>query len=57
MTTYIVISEETYLTDTDEEIAAARQALRDAGLAEAEVFAGEPDGSGDSYRNGAKLFA
>lgn len=44
-------------TDTDEEIAAARLALRDAGLDEAPIYAGEPDGLGDSYATGSKLAA
>lgn len=57
MTTYICVDEETYYTNTSEEIAAAMRALRDAGIAEAPVFAGEPDGLGDSYRNGSTLSA
>lgn len=57
MATYISIGEATYPTDTDEQIAEAKEALREAGLTEAPVYAGEPDGLGDSYANGQVLFA
>lgn len=57
MTTYIVIDEQTFKTNTEEEIAVARAALRDAELDSADEFVGEPDGLGDSYKNGNKLFA
>jgi hypothetical protein len=71
MSTYIVIDSactdaagvpseshvEVYETNTDEEIAAARAALREAGLEYAEEYAGVPDGLGDAYANGNKLFA
>jgi hypothetical protein len=56
-TTYIVIEENVYLTNTAEEIAEAQAALRDAGLASAPVYVGEPDGLGESYRNGQVLWA
>ena len=45
-----------YATDSDEEIAAAREALRDAGLAYEHVWAGGI-GDPDSYKTGNKLFA
>lgn len=57
MSTYIVIEDNTYPTNTLEEIEEAQAALREAGLAEAPVYAGEPDGLGDSYRNGQVLTA
>lgn len=63
MATYITIDINsdcdpvTYLTDTDEEIAVARRALRDAGLAYEDIYVGDPDGEGDSHRNGNVLFA
>jgi hypothetical protein len=55
--TYIVIGDETHKTNTDEEVAEARKALADAGLEKADEFAGEPDGLGDSYRNGNIVWA
>lgn len=57
MTTYIVIDEQAYETNTDEEITEAREALREAGLEVAVEYCGLPDGLGDSYANGNKLFA
>ena len=57
MTTYIVIGDDALETNTDEQIAEARKALAAAGLQSADEFVGVPDGTGDSYRNGAKLFA
>lgn len=61
MSTYICVERNgeaaTYRTDTDQERERARQALRDAGLQEADIYVGEPDGLGDSYRSGAKLFS
>jgi hypothetical protein len=57
MATYIVIGDDTLETNTDEQIAEARKALAAAGLQYADEFAGLPDGLGDSYRNGNKLFA
>jgi hypothetical protein len=45
-----------YPTDTDEEISVARVALRDAGLAYEDVWAGDI-GCPDSYKSGSKLFA
>lgn len=57
MATYIMIGEEVFVTDSDEQIEAARAALREAGEDSAEVYAGEPDGTGDSYKNGCVLFA
>lgn len=59
MTTFICIPNgtetEIYLTDTDEEIAAAKDALADAELSQAPVFVGDPDG--DHHKNGQILFA
>lgn len=55
---YILIHDEPWTIDTAEEIAAAMQAMTDAGMAEAEVWVGDPDGQeGDTYKNGQKLFA
>jgi len=53
--TFIIIDEQVFATDTAEEIAAAKAALRDAGLASAPVYVGEPDGLGDSHKNGQIL--
>lgn len=57
MATYIMIGDAAYETNTDEQVALAREALQEAGLAEAAEYAGAPDGAGDSYLNGNKLFA
>ena len=57
MTTYITIDGETFPTNTTEEIAEASRALFAAGLATAPVYAGEPDGEGDSHRNGQTVYA
>jgi hypothetical protein len=62
MTTHIVIARDehdndAYTLDTDAEVLAARIALRAAGLESAPIYAGEPDGEGDSYLNGNTLFA
>src|SRR5687768_16788811 len=55
MTTFVLIDEQTFPTDTAEEIAAARAALRKADLDSAAVWAGDPEG--DSQRNGQILWA
>ena len=62
MTTYIAITDnggdcQTYLTDTAEQRADARAALRALNEPFAPVYAGEPDGAGDSHRNGEVLYA
>lgn len=57
MKQHIFVGDEAYAIDTDEEIQAAREALRDAGLESAPVFAGEADGLGDAHRNGQILWA
>lgn len=57
MSTYIVIDEDIYTTNTADEIEEAKAALREAGAERAVVFAGEPDGAGDAYPNGQVLFA
>ena len=57
MTTYIMIGDDAYVTDTDEQIEEARAAMRDAGLDSVAVYAGDPDGLDDSYKNGCVLFA
>jgi hypothetical protein len=46
-----------YKVTTAEEIAIAQAALLEVGEPWACVWAGEPDGLGDSYRNGQILFA
>jgi hypothetical protein len=46
-----------YEIETAEGYAAARRALAEAGIAQADVYVGEPDGLGDSYKNGAVVFA
>jgi hypothetical protein len=45
-----------YPIDTDEQIEAAREAMRKAGLNQAAVFAGDPN-CPDSYATGQVLFA
>jgi hypothetical protein len=55
--TYIVIGEETYPVDTTEQIALAQASMQAADLEEADVYVGEPDGLGDSYKTGRKIFA
>lgn len=47
---------DTYLVNTDEEIAQARAALRDAGIDEAPVWAGEPD-EGESVKTWMSILA
>ena len=54
---FVVIENEIFAIDTDEDIEAAQEALRDSELTETDVFSGEPDGLGDSYRTDQKLFA
>jgi hypothetical protein len=54
---YIMIHDQAFHVDTDEQVEEARAALCDACEEEAGIFEGEPDGLGDSYRNGRKLFA
>ena len=48
---------QTYPVDTAEQRAAARAALRAVNERHAPVYAGEPDGAGDSHRNGEVLYA
>lgn len=55
--TYIMIEDKPYQTNTDEQVFAARAALRQAGIECTDEYAGLPDGQGDSYPNGNKLFA
>jgi hypothetical protein len=57
MTTYVLINDIGYRTDTEAEIATVKRALREEGVPSAKVFAGADDGSGDSYENGQILFA
>ena len=52
-----VVGCNTYAVDTVEEVAEAQAAMREAGLASAPVYVGEPDGLGDSYPNGQVVFA
>jgi len=59
---YIAITDgngecQTYPVDTAEQRAAARAALRAVNERHAPVYAGEPDGAGDSHRNGEVLYA
>ncbi len=54
---YIMINDEAFTLNTDKEIAEARQALADAGLEDTAIWAGEPDGLGDSYATGNRLRA
>lgn len=54
---YVVIEDEAHPIDTAEQEASARAELAARGIESADVYAGEPDGLGDSYRTGSKLFA
>lgn len=59
MSTYIMIENHPWPTDTDEEIQAAREALRDAEIESAQVYvtsADDLESEGDSYPNGQVLF-
>lgn len=56
MTNYIMVGEAAYEIDTRNGRNEAQDALAHAGLTEADVWVGEPDGAGDSYRNGQKFF-
>ncbi len=64
MLTYVIIGEDFYQTDTKEQIEAAKDALAEAGLTEAEVWASprgslrdvEEMGDPDAYLNGQRLF-
>lgn len=55
MSTFILIDDEAYETDTEEQIAAAKTAMREAGLTEAKVWAGDPES--EHVLNGQILFA
>lgn len=62
MTTYICIPREggdpeTYVVDTNDQREIARAALREVGMHEAHIYVGEPDGLGDSHKNGAVLLS
>lgn len=64
MTTYVVIENNAYPVDTQSQCASARQALRQAGLEQAEVWASplsleeiEEHGDPDGYPNGRRIFA
>ena len=54
--TWVEVDDEIYFVDDLAEIAVAQEAMREAGLAEVKVNAGDPD-CPDSYRNGQVLFA
>ncbi len=51
---YILIDGEPHLTDTDDEVQAAREALRDAGVENAPLYHGDPD-CPDSYRDSVQI--
>jgi hypothetical protein len=53
---FILVHEEPMPIDTDEQIAAAQQALRDVGEEVAAVYVGPPD-CPDSYKGSMLLFA
>jgi hypothetical protein len=55
--TYIMIEDRSYQTNTDEQVLIARSALRQAAIEYTDEYAGLPDGQGDSYPNGNKVFA
>jgi hypothetical protein len=57
MATFIVIDEQAFETNTEAEVQAAREALREAGIVYADEWAGVPDDTNDAYKNGNKLFA
>lgn len=53
---YVIINDESFSIDTDEQEAAARAALHEAGIESAAVYAGEPDDE-SSYKTSNLLFA
>lgn len=53
---YIMVGNDAYSIDTPSELAEAKDAMRNAGMRQADVWAGEPDGMGDSYRTSQKVF-
>lgn len=57
--TYVWIDETqtAYPTDTVAQCESAQLVMRALGLESLPVFAGEPDGNGDSHKNGCVLFA
>ena len=56
MTSFVMISEQAWPTNTKDQIADAKEALRKAGRESAEVWTGEP-GDPDAYPNKQILFA
>lgn len=54
---YIMINDEVFVVDTDEQVEEAKLVLLSEGIDSADVHVGEPDGLGDSYKNGSKVFA
>jgi hypothetical protein len=54
---YIVIGEETYLVETQEQIEEAQEALRLDGLDKAAVWEGDPEEPGDDVKTGSWIFA
>lgn len=53
---FIVIDDDVSLVDTEAEIQAAQEAMRQAGRMEARVYVGDPS-SPETYPNGQILFA
>jgi len=53
---YIMLDSDSLPVDTDREIATAQAALYDLGIESAVIYAGEPDGSGDSCATNGKIF-
>lgn len=53
---YIIVEDEILSVDTLGQCTVAGEAVSDAGLEYADVYAGDP-GTIDSYRNGEKLYA
>lgn len=55
--TFVLIEEQVLLVDSDTQIEKAKTALREASLAEAKVWVGDPDEDDGAYLNGQVLFA
>jgi hypothetical protein len=57
MAQYVVIGEDSYRIDTEAQVEEALAAMHAAEIESLPVYAGEPDGLGESYRNGRVLLA
>lgn len=53
---YVIVNDEPFATDTESECEAARDAMREAGIAELPVYHGHPE-CPDSYRGNGVIRA